>query len=116
MLIRAGGAGALPRILSIINAAAQAYRGIIPADRWHEPYMPLSELQEQIAHGIAFSGYELHGELVGVMGIQDKGEVTLIRHAYVQTAQRRNGIGEKLLRHLQTLSRKPVLIGTWRAA
>jgi len=114
--IRGCGAEDVPQILSIINDAAQAYRGIIPADRWHEPYMPLPELKEQIAHGIAFSGYERDGELVGVMGIQDKGEVTLIRHAYVKTSQRRAGIGARLLKHLETLTNKPVLIGTWAAA
>jgi GNAT superfamily N-acetyltransferase len=104
------------QILSIINDAAQAYRGIIPADRWHEPYMPLHELEEQIMHGIAFSGCELHGELVGVMGIQDRGDVTLIRHAYVRTSQRRGGIGARLLKHLEHLTSKPILIGTWAAA
>jgi len=114
--IRACGAEDVPQILSIVNDAAQAYRGIIPADRWHEPYMPLSELREQIAQGIAFSGYELDGELAGVMGIQDRGDVTLIRHAYVKTSQRRAGIGARLLKHLETLTTKPVLIGTWAAA
>jgi GNAT superfamily N-acetyltransferase len=114
--IRACGAKDVPQILSIINDAAEAYRGIIPADRWHEPYMPLSELQEQLAHGIAFSGYELDSELVGVMGIQDRGDVTLIRHAYVSTSRRRAGIGARLLKHLETLTAKPVLIGTWAAA
>jgi GNAT superfamily N-acetyltransferase len=105
-----------PYICSIINDAAQAYRGIIPADRWHEPYMPLDELKQQIAQGISFSGYEAEGELLGVMGIQDRGEVTLIRHAYVRTDQRRSGIGAKLLRHLEGTTTKPVLIGTWSAA
>lgn len=105
-----------PQICSIINDAAEAYRGIIPADRWHEPYMPLEELKRQVAQGIAFSGYEAEGELLGVMGIQDRGEVTLIRHAYVRTNQRRGGIGAKLLRHLEGTTTKPVLIGTWSAA
>jgi GNAT superfamily N-acetyltransferase len=119
--IRRCGAQDLPRLFSIINDAAQAYKGIIPADRWHEPYMALDELQREIDGGIAFWGCMLGGEssdgqLVGVMGIQDRGEVDLIRHAYVQTDQRRKGIGEKLLRALETLSAKPVLIGTWSAA
>ena len=103
-------------MFSIINDAAQAYKGIIPADRWHEPYMPLEELKGQIADGIVFSGYEEGGKLLGVMGIQDKGEVTLIRHAYVSTRERRKGIGEKLLKHLEAITRKPVLIGTWADA
>src|SRR5262245_32164368 len=106
----------LPQMFSIINDAAQAYKGVIPADRWHEPYMPLDELKAQIADGIAFSGYESGGELLGVMGIQDKGDVVLIRHAYVRTSARRKGIGEKLLKHLQATTRKPVLIGTWADA
>ncbi|OAI51759.1 GNAT family acetyltransferase [Betaproteobacteria bacterium SCGC AG-212-J23] len=103
-------------MFSIINDAARAYKGIIPADRWHEPYMPMPELEAQLADGIVFSGCESGGELLGVMGIQDKGEVTLIRHAYVKTSARRQGIGEKLLQHLEKTTRKPVLIGTWRDA
>ena len=116
MTIRACTAADLPQMFSIINDAAQAYKGIIPADRWHEPYMPMDELKAQITDGIVFSGYEASGQLLGVMGIQDKGEVTLIRHAYVRTTVRRQGIGEKLLRHLETTTPKPVMIGTWRAA
>jgi GNAT superfamily N-acetyltransferase len=103
-------------MFSIINDAAQAYKGVIPADRWHEPYMPMDELEAQLADGIVFSGYESGGELLGVMGIQDKGDVKLIRHAYVKTTARRRGIGEKLLRHLEATTSKPVLIGTWRDA
>ena len=110
---RADEAGA---ILAIINAAAEAYRGLIPADRWHEPYMPADELQRELAAGVAFWGCETGGKLVGMMGIQDRGEVSLIRHAYVQTAQRRKGIGEKLLKHLEGTTAKPILIGTWSAA
>jgi len=106
--IRPCGAADLPQIFSIINDAAQAYKGIIPADRWHEPYMPLDELKAQIGQGIAFWGCESDGKLEGVMGIQDRGEVTLIRHAYVHTAQRRKGIGEKLLKHLEGMSTKPI--------
>ena len=106
----------MPQMFSIINDAAQAYKGIIPADRWHEPYMPMTELEAQVADGITFSGCEDDGRLVGVMGIQDKGEVTLIRHAYVKTSERRKGIGEALLKHLEKLTPKPVLIGTWADA
>ena len=103
-------------IHEVINDAAQAYKGIIPADRWHEPYMPREELEAEIAAGVAFWGAARDGQLLGVMGIQDRGEVTLIRHAYVRTSERRKGIGEALLRHLETLTPKPVLIGTWGAA
>jgi GNAT superfamily N-acetyltransferase len=103
-------------MFAIINDAARAYKGVIPADRWHEPYMPMDELEAQLADGIVFSGCESGGKLVGVMGIQDKGDVTLIRHAYVRSSERRKGIGEKLLAHLETTTRKPVLIGTWADA
>src|SRR5258706_15721794 len=78
--------------------------------------MPLEELKQEIRHGVAFSGCESDGKLVGMMGIQDRGEVALIRHAYVQTSQRRKGIGEKLLKHLESATEKPILIGTWSAA
>ena len=103
-------------ILEIINDAAQAYRGIIPADRWHEPYMPEAELAHQIESGVRFWGYEENGELSGAMGIQDVRDVTLIRHAYVRTVRRNRGIGASLLAHLRTLTAKPILIGTWAAA
>jgi N-acetylglutamate synthase-like GNAT family acetyltransferase len=103
-------------IYEIVNDAAIAYKGVIPADRWHEPYMPREELQHEIDDGVQFWGYEENGELVGVMGIQDVQDVTLIRHAYVRTTQRRKGIGGKLLSHLLTLSERPILIGTWAAA
>ena len=103
-------------IHEIINDAAQAYKGVIPADRWHEPYMSMAELQSEIAKGVRFYCYWRDGRIVGAMGIQDVKDVTLIRHAYVRTAMRRHGIGEALLRHLNTLTRRPVLIGTWKAA
>jgi GNAT superfamily N-acetyltransferase len=103
-------------ILSIINAAAEAYRNVIPDDRWHEPYMPGDELDRERAAGVVFWGYEERGGLVGVMGLQDMREVTLIRHAYVAPAKQRDGIGGKLLAHLQQTSKKPMLVGTWAAA
>ena len=103
-------------INDIINDAASAYKDIIPADRWHEPYMPESELQNQIDNGVRFWCYIEHDNIIGVMGIQDKSDVTLIRHAYVRTSARNKGIGGKLLQHLVMLTKKPVLIGTWAAA
>ena len=114
--IRPCEAADLPALFSIVNDAAQAYKGVIPADCWHEPYMPLDELKQGIRDGILFWGYEADGELAGVMGIQDRGEVSLIRHAYVQTVQRRKGIGEKLLKYLEGMTANPILIGTWSAA
>src|SRR6266851_228713 len=106
----------LPALYAIINDAAQAYKGIIPADRWHEPYMPMDQLKQEIGDGVRFWGYEQGVELVGVMGIQDRGEVELIRHAYVKTATRNHGIGGLLLERLESTTRKPILIGTWAAA
>ena len=106
----------VPAIFEIINDAAQAYKGIIPADRWHEPYMPMADLQSEIAKGVRFYGYRDGGELIGVMGIQDVQDVTLIRHAYVRTSSRRHGIGRALLEHLNRLATRPVMLGTWKAA
>ena len=106
----------LPALYAIINDAAQAYKGAIPEDRWHEPYMPMQELRQEIRDGIQFWGYESEGKLIGVMGIQDKGDVNLIRHAYVKTSRRGRGIGSRLLRHLEQMTGKPILIGTWAAA
>jgi GNAT superfamily N-acetyltransferase len=106
----------VPAILQIINASAEAYRGVIPADRWHEPYMPLEELRSEMAAGVVFTGYAPEGELVGVMGIQHVKNVRLIRHAYVLPAWQGHGIGSKLLANLRSGDEGPVLIGTWRAA
>src|SRR6516165_2216641 len=103
-------------ILRIVNLAAEAYRGVIPADRWHEPYMPASELDEEIAAGVGFWGYESDGELLGVMGIQAVRDVDLIRHAYVMPGRQRGGVGSALLEHLVGLSTKRLLVGTWAAA
>ena len=106
----------LTQIYEIINDAASAYKGIIPADRWHEPYMSETELQGQINDGVKFWCYLENDVIIGVMGIQDKGDVTLIRHAYVRTVARNKGIGGKLLQHLSMLTAKPILIGTWADA
>jgi GNAT superfamily N-acetyltransferase len=100
----------------IINDAAQAYKGVIPLDRWHEPYMPRDELRREIDAGVAFWGHEEDGQLLGVMGIQDVQDVTLIRHAYVRTKRRQQGIGGQLLAHLRRQTSRPVLIGTWADA
>jgi GNAT superfamily N-acetyltransferase len=103
-------------ILAIVNAAAEAYRGVIPADRWHEPYMPADDLDREIEAGVVFWGVEDDGELAGVMGIQDVGDVDLIRHAYVAPGSQRRGIGTELLDHLTGSTRRPILVGTWAAA
>ena len=105
-----------PAVLAIVNAAAEAYRGVIPADRWHEPYMDAAELDREIAAGVAFWGYEVDAELIGVMGIQPVGDVDLIRHAYVVPGRQRGGVGGALLAHIRGLSDRPMLVGTWAAA
>ena len=101
---------------AIINDSARAYKGHIPDDCYHQPYMPIDELVAEIADGVVFYGYEEEGLLVAVMGIQDKGSVVLIRHAYTRTDRRGEGIGTQLLEHLRGMTTKPVLIGTWRDA
>ena len=116
MLIRASDSADFAEILAIINDAARAYRGVIPADRWHEPYMSAAELAREISAGVIFWVAELEGRVLGVMGIQDKGDVVLVRHAYVVTSTQRSGIGTRLLRHVETLIDKPILIGTWADA
>jgi GNAT superfamily N-acetyltransferase len=103
-------------ILEIVNAAAEAYRGVIPADCWHEPYMPGHELDDEIAAGVEFWGREDAGELVGIMGIQHMGDVDLIRHAYVSPEAQRGGVGRALLEHLARAATRPMLVGTWAAA
>ena len=116
MLIRKSAGADFAGIWAIINDAAHAYRGVIPADRWHEPYMPADELGAEIAAGVVFWGDERAGELLGVMGIQDKGDVALVRHAYVAPDAQRLGVGTKLLHHVEELTDKPILIGTWADA
>lgn len=107
----------LDSILHVVNDAAEAYRGVIPEDRWKEPYMPAEELRGEIESEVEFYGWVEDNVLVAVMGIQLVNDVTLIRHAYVLTNRQRKGIGEKLLRYLISLARtSEVLVGTWEAA
>jgi N-acetylglutamate synthase-like GNAT family acetyltransferase len=101
---------------AIINDGAQAYRGTIPEDRWTEPYMSKEKLQHEIDDGVVFWGYEDAGDLLGVMGLQQARDVTLIRHAYVRTSSQKRGVGAELLSHLRLLAKGPVLIGTWADA
>jgi N-acetylglutamate synthase-like GNAT family acetyltransferase len=117
MIIRRGTDADFTAMLTIINDAAQAYHGVIPPDRWHEPYMPADELAREItAGGVVFWVAEQDGRVSGVMGIQDKGDVALVRHAYVVPTTQRTGIGTRLLRHVTGLETKPILIGTWATA
>ena len=103
-------------VFEIINDGAQAYKGSIPDDRWHEPYMPMEELKEEMEKGVLFWGLERDGQLLGVMGLQDRGDVGLIRHAYVRTRAQGMGVGTRLLQHLENSSELPILVGTWAAA
>jgi GNAT superfamily N-acetyltransferase len=116
MTIRPCNEGDRDAILTIVNAAAEAYRGVIPADRWREPYMPLEELDDELAAGVEFWGYEEDGELVGVMGIQRLREVDLIRHAYVSPGSQGRGVGGALMERLTASATRPLLVGTWAAA
>jgi GNAT superfamily N-acetyltransferase len=101
---------------AVINAAAEAYAGVIPADRYHVPYMPAAELRDEIAAGVRFWGWHDPEGVSGVMGIQDVDEVTLIRHAYVMPERQGAGIGSRLLAHLLSLQHQPLLVGTWADA
>ena len=115
-MIRRCGDSEIDTIYSIVNEAAKAYKGVIPSDRWKEPYMPEEELRHEIDNGVVFWGYEEDGDLVGLMGIQQVQDVTLIRHSYVRTAKQSKGIGGKLLSHLRTMTSRPILVGTWADA
>jgi GNAT superfamily N-acetyltransferase len=106
----------VPEILSIVNEAAEAYRGAIPPDCWQQPYMPLEELRHELAEGVEFWGLREGKRLVGVMGLQDVGDVALVRHAYTRTSAQGKGIGTALIAHLLSLTDRPVLVGTWKAA
>jgi N-acetylglutamate synthase-like GNAT family acetyltransferase len=103
-------------IYSIINDAAQAYKGVIPMDRWKVPYMSKEELRRQNDERVVFWGYEGDGRLIGVMGIQHAQDVTLIRHAYVRPEKQKQNIGKKLLSELRRQTARPILIGNWADA
>ena len=106
----------LPTVLAIVNAAAAAYRGAIPPDCWHEPYMAEGALRRDVDAGVAFWGYEADGALVGVMGIQPVRDVDLIRHAYVRPDRQRQGVGAALIERLPRRPGRRTLVGTWAAA
>ena len=101
---------------AIINEAAQAYKGVIPADCWHEPYMTRSALVAEIAAGVNFWGCDDPTGLIGVMGIQKVRDATLIRHAYVRTSHQGRGVGGALLNALAGQTTGQLLVGTWAAA
>jgi len=115
-IIRQCNSADLQEIYAIINTAALAYKGVIPADCWKEPYMPEEELRHEITQGVEFWGYEEAGKLSGVMGMQRVMDVTLFRHAYIRFDRQRQGIGKLLLQTLRQRVDSPVLIGTWATA
>ncbi len=115
-MIRRCEADEFEKIYQIINDAAARYKGVIPLDRWKEPYMSREELRHEIDDGVVFWGFYEGDELIGIMGIQPVRDVTLIRHAYVRTAEQNRGIATKLLSHLRKEATTPILIGTWAAA
>src|SRR5438067_13588550 len=110
------GPGDVPEIFSIVNEAAEAYRGAIPPDCWNEPYMSLDELRRELADGVEFWGLREGKRLLGVMGPQAVDDVALVRHAYTRTSAQGKGIGTELIGHLLSLTHRPVLVGTWKAA
>ena len=116
MTIRRCDPADLAELLAIINAAAEAYRDVIPADRWHDPYMSSDALLAELADGVMFSACVLQGRLIGVMGVQRRHNVDLIRHAYVRPEWQGHGVGAVLLKHFSKGAERPILIGTWRAA
>jgi GNAT superfamily N-acetyltransferase len=115
-MIRPCTAADLAEIATVINEAAQAYRGVIAPDRWHDPYMPLSELRAELEAGVVFWGVEEGGRLAAVMGLQQVADVALIRHAYTRPSSQGQGLGSALLEHLQAMTDRPMLVGTWAAA
>ena len=115
-MIRRCGKEQISIMCAIVNEAAEAYEGKIPADRYHQPYMTEQELEEEIEKGVVFYGAENDGQLVAIMGIQDRGTVELIRHAYTNPRMQGRGLGSSLLSHLLSLAKKPLLVGTWKGA
>jgi GNAT superfamily N-acetyltransferase len=115
-VIRACESTDFQRIYEIINDAAIVYKGVIPEDRWQEPYMSASYLQHEIDSGVVFWGYDDGTGLCGVMGVQDRGDVHLIRHAYVRTQDHKKGIGTMILKKIEAEITTPILVGTWMAA
>jgi N-acetylglutamate synthase-like GNAT family acetyltransferase len=101
---------------TVINDAALAYRGVIPADRWHEPYMPHDELVSEMRAGVKFFCLRRDGRVAGVMGLQPVADVALIRHAYTLSSLQHRGVGTLLLDYLRRQTDRPLLVGTWKAA
>ena len=117
MLIRRCSATEFADVYAVCNDGALAYRGVIAPDQWKEPYMPEAELRREMRAGVEFFGaFDDEQRLAGVMGLQQVDDVALIRHAYTRTTRQGAGIGSALLAHLRSLTDRPVLVGTWKAA
>jgi GNAT superfamily N-acetyltransferase len=99
-----------------INDASKAYHGVIPADCWKSPYMSEAELEAEIADGVLFWGLSVRSVLVGVMGLQHRDGVDLIRHSYVRRSWQGKGIGCALLAEVERHSKTQILVGTWAQA
>ena len=105
------------KILNIINDASLKYKGVIPNNCWHEPYMSEDELIDEISDGVHMFGYHNNKKLISVIGIQEVKDATLIRHAYTLTSYQGKGIGSALLEYLLKKNQKSrLLVGTWRKA
>ena len=106
-----------PKILHVINDASLRYKGIIPDNCWHEPYMSEQELIDEFSDGVHMFGFQHNNKLIGVIGIQKVKDVILIRHAYTLTSYQGKGTGGALLEHLlKTNQNSRLLVGTWRNA
>ena len=116
MVIRQCKPAELDEVCAVVNDAAKAYRGVIAADRWKEPYMSQTELRREVDDGVQFWGAFDEGILAGVMGLQDVGDVALVRHAYTRTTRQGSGLGTALLEHVVSQTDLPMLVGTWTAA
>ncbi|MEE8414056.1 MAG: GNAT family N-acetyltransferase [Dehalococcoidales bacterium] len=115
-MIRQCQPGDTERIYFIINEASRAYEGVIPPDCYHQPYMPMDELEREMKR-LDFTGWEVNGELVGIMGFEPVKDVSLIRHAYVLPQWQQQGIGSNLLEQVESLViTSRLLVGTWADA
>ena len=105
----------ISKILHVINDASLRYQGIIPNDCWHQPYMSEQELIDEFSDGVRMFGYNQDNKLIGVIGFQEKKDVTLIRHAYTLTSYQGKGTGSALLEYLLKKNKNSrLLVGTWR--
>ncbi len=107
----------ISKILHVINDASLRYKGIIPDDCWHEPYMSKQELIDEFSDGVCMYGYHHNNILIGVIGTQEVKDVILIRHAYTLTTFQGKGTGSALLEYLLRKNQNSrLLVGTWRNA